>query len=191
MIGINGAVEDITEQKQTEIIQKIQYNIADAAVISRTLTDLIEIIRQELSEIINVKNFFIAFYDEKTGMLKSDVDKDEVEEIAEWPAKGSMTGYVIELGKSALLTKNEMNQLIKIGKAGMVGTIPEIWLGVPFKIGGKVFGALVVQSYDNPNAYDKRSIEILEIVAHELSIFIDHKKAEEESKIFRSYRLFN
>jgi PAS domain S-box-containing protein len=181
LIGINGAVEDITEQKQTEIIQKIQYNIADAAVTSRTLTDLIEIIRQELSEIINVKNFFIAFYDEKTGMLKSDVDKDEVEEIAEWPAKGSMTGYVIEQGKSALLTKNEINQLIKIGKAGMVGTIPEIWLGVPFKIGGKVFGALVVQSYDNPNAYDKRSIEILEIVAHELSIFIDHKKAEEET----------
>ena len=181
LIGIYGAVEDITERKQTEIIQKVQYNIADAAVTYKTLTELFENIRLELSAIINVNNFFIALYDEKTGMLKSDVDKDEVEEISEWEAEGSMTGYVIEQEKSILLKKDEIKQLINKGNAGMVGTIPEVWLGVPFKIGGKVFGVLVVQSYDNPNAYDKRSIEIFEIVAHELSIFINHKKAEEET----------
>ncbi len=181
LIGIYGAVEDITERKQTEIIQKVQYNIADAAVTYKTLTELFENIRLELSAIINVNNFFIALYDEKTGMLKSDVDKDEVEEISEWPAENSMTGYVIEQQKSVLLKKDEIIYLINSSKAGMVGTIPEVWLGVPFKIGGKVFGVLVVQSYDNPNAYDKRSIEILEIVAHELSIFINHKKAEEET----------
>ena len=181
LIGIYGAVEDITERKQTEIIQKVQYNIADAAVTYKTLTELFENIRLELSAIINVNNFFIALYDEKTGMLKSDVDKDEVEEISEWPAKNSMTGYVIEQGKSVLLKKKDIKHLIESSKAGMIGTIPEVWLGVPFKIGGKVFGVLVVQSYDNPNAYDQRSIEILEIVAHELSIFINHKKAEEET----------
>ena len=181
LVGIYGAVEDITERKQTEIIQKVQYNIADAAVTYKTLTELFENIRLELSAIINVNNFFIALYDEKTGMLKSDVDKDEVEEISEWPAENSMTGYVIEQQKSVLLKKDEIIYLINSSKAGMVGTIPEVWLGVPFKIGGKVFGVLVVQSYDNPNAYDQRSIEILEIVAHELSIFINHKKAEEET----------
>ena len=181
LVGIYGAVEDITERKQTEIIQKVQYNIADAAVTYKTLTELFENIRLELSAIINVNNFFIALYDEKTGMLKSDVDKDEVEEISEWPAENSMTGYVIEQQKSVLLKKDEIINLINSSKAGMVGTIPEVWLGVPFKIGGKVFGVLVVQSYDNPNAYDQRSIEILEIVAHELSIFINHKKAEEET----------
>jgi len=40
LIGIYGAVEDITERKQTEIIQKVQYNIADAAVTYKTLTEL-------------------------------------------------------------------------------------------------------------------------------------------------------
>ncbi|MBK7630260.1 MAG: PAS domain S-box protein [Ignavibacteriales bacterium] len=181
LLGVYGAVEDITKRKQTEIVQKIQYNIADAVVSFKTLTELFESIRQELSAIINVNNFFIAIYDEATGMLRSDVDKDEVEEISEWPAKGSMTGYVIEQNKSLLLTKKDINQLINSRKAGMIGVIPEIWLGVPFKISGKVIGVLVVQSYDNPNAYDESSIEILEIVAHELSIYIQHKKAEEET----------
>jgi PAS domain S-box-containing protein len=180
-IGLGGIIRDITERKRSEIIQKIQYNIADAAVTYKTLTELFENIRLELSSIINVNNFFIAFYDEKTGMLKSDVDKDEVEEISEWPAKNSMTGYVIEKQKSVLLKKHEINRMIENGEAGMVGVIPEVWLGVPFKIGGKVFGVLVVQSYDNSNAYDQTSVEILEIVAHELSIYIKHKKAEEET----------
>ncbi|MEO8232999.1 MAG: PAS domain S-box protein, partial [Ignavibacteriota bacterium] len=181
LLGVYGAVEDITTRKQTEIIQKIQYKIADAVVSYKTLTELFESIRKELSIIINVNNFFIALYDETTGMLKSDVDKDEVEEISEWEAKGSMTGYVIEQKKSLLLNKEEIQKLIDSGTAGMIGVIPEIWLGVPFKIGGKVIGVLVVQSYNNPQAYDHSSIEILEIVAHELSIYIQHKKAEEET----------
>lgn len=181
LIGIYGAVQDITGQKKAEIIQNIQYRIADSAAKSKTLSELFEMVRVELSSLINVNNFFIATYDEFTGMLRSDIDKDEVEEISEWPAKGSMTGYVIEQGKSLLLTKKQINQLIESGKAGMIGVIPEIWLGVPFVVGGKINGVLVVQSYDNPNAYTQTSVEILEIVAHELSIYMLHKKAEEEA----------
>ena len=116
LIGIYGAVEEITKRKQTEIIQKVQYNIADAAVTYKTLTELFENIRFELSAIIAVNNFFIALYDEKTGMFKSDVDKDEIEELSEWPAKGSMSGYVIEKNKSVLLKKDEINNLIQVVK---------------------------------------------------------------------------
>ena len=176
-----GTHQDITERKRSEILQNIQYKVAEAVVTSTRLTSLFEAVRNELSSLINVNNFFIALYDEKTGMLNSDVDKDEVEEISEWPAKGSMTGYVIEQKRSVLLTKNQINKLIDSGTAGMIGVIPEIWLGVPFRIGGKVIGVLVVQSYDNPNAYDYSSVEVLEIVAHELSIYIQHKRAEEET----------
>jgi PAS domain S-box-containing protein len=177
-----GTHQDITERKRSEILQHIQYKVADAAVSSIRLTDLFESIRSELSTIMNVNNFFIALYDEKSGMLNSDVDRDEMEIIPEWPAKGSMTGYVIEQKRSVLVTKNQINHMIADGIAGMVGIIPEIWLGVPFRIGGKVIGVIVVQSYDNPNAYDHNSVEILEIVAHELSIFIQHKRAEEETQ---------
>ncbi|MDY0084014.1 MAG: PAS domain-containing protein, partial [Ignavibacteriaceae bacterium] len=177
-----GTHQDISERKRAEILQHIQYKVADAAVSSIRLTDLFESIRLELSTIMNVNNFFIALYDEKTGMLHSDISKDEKEEIPHWQAKGSMTGYVIEQKKSVLVNKKQINFMIDDGIAGMIGTIPEIWLGVPFRIGGKVIGVMVVQSYDNPNAYDQNNIEILEIVAHELSIYIQHKRAEEESQ---------
>jgi PAS domain S-box-containing protein len=179
--GIYGAVEDITQRKQAEILQRVQYNIADAVVTSKSITELFTLVRNELSSIINVNNFFIALYDEKSGLLTSDVNRDEVEELSEWKAKGSMTGYVIETEKTLLLNKNDILELIESGKAGMIGVIPEVWLGVPFKVAGKVIGVLVVQSYDNPKAYNKTSVEILEIVAHELSIFIQHKKSEEET----------
>ena len=173
--------QDITERKKSEIIQKIQYNIADAVVSTKNITQLFSSIRNELSKIINVKNFFIAQYDEHTGMLRSDIDEDEMEKISEWPAENSMTGYVIQIQKALLLTKAEILKLIDDGEANMIGIIPEVWLGVPFKILGKVVGVLVVQSYENVNEYDDSSKKLLEIVAHELSLFIQHKKTEEQT----------
>jgi len=58
LLGIYGAVEDITDRKQSEIVQKVQYNIANATIKYKTLTELFENIRIELSAIINVNNFF-------------------------------------------------------------------------------------------------------------------------------------
>lgn len=171
--------QDITQRKRSEIIQNIQYNIAEAAVTTKSLNELFEVVRSELSNIINVKNFFIALYNEQTGMLISDVDEDEMDNISEWPAKNSMTGYVIETQKSILLTKAEINKMIETGVTNMIGIIPEVWLGVPFKISGKVIGVLVVQSYHNVNEYDNSSKELLDLVAHELSLYIRHKRAEE------------
>ncbi len=179
--GIYGAVEDITKRKQTEILQMIQYKIANAVVSFQSITDLFALTREELSSIMDVSNFFIALYDESSGMFNPDIIKGKMKDYSGWIAKGSMSGYVIEQKKSLLLTKDQINELSKSGVAGMIGIIPEIWLGVPLLISGKAIGILVVQSYDNPNAYDQSSVTILEIVAHELSIYIRHKQAEEET----------
>ncbi|MCA1760789.1 MAG: PAS domain S-box protein, partial [Bacteroidales bacterium] len=63
----------------------------------------------------------------------------------------------------------------------ITGTPSQAWLGVPLKVEGKMLGAIVVQNYDNPDVYDQTSIEIMELVAHELSIFIDRQHSEEKA----------
>jgi PAS domain S-box-containing protein len=40
-------------------------------------------------------------------------------------------------------------------------------------------GAIVIQDYTKKNAYDINSIEVLEMIAHELSLYIERKKAED------------
>lgn len=181
LIGIIGAVKDITRGKRDALIKEIQYNIAEALVTFKSTKALFEIVRKELSSIINVRNFYIALYNETTGMFKADIEEDELEEIPEWPAKGSMSGYILKTGKSLMLTKKDIEEIISKGEAGMIGIIPEQWVGVPIKIGNKAIGVLVVQSYKNPKRYDKATLELLEAVANQLSIFIERKRTEEQT----------
>lgn len=183
LIGINGAVQDITEKKQSQLIQQIQFNIANAITSSIKTAELFSMVRKELSQLLNTKNFFVAFYDAETGMLNADLDKDEKDLIGSWPAGKSLTGYLLKSHKTLLLTKREIIELSEKGVIELVGTLPEIWLGSPLRIGDKVTGAVVVQSYDDPNAYDETSRKIFGIVANQLSLYVQRKKAEEEVSV--------
>lgn len=178
--GIQGAVQDITEFKRSQLIQQIQYNIANAVTTSIKTAELFAMVRKELSQLMDTKNFFVAFYDEKTDTLKADLDRDEKDEIGTWSAKKSLTGYLINQSKTLLLTKNEIIELSNKGAIELVGSLPEVWLGAPLKINSKVIGAVVIQNYHDRNAYDQTSQKIFEVIANQLSLYIQRKKAEED-----------
>ena len=178
-IGI--IMSDISEQKQNEIIQTIQSNITKALFQKMTLTEFYQTIQEELSKLINTKNFYIAFYDEKTDLLSAPFEKDEKESLIKWPAAKSLTGLVVYKGESVLLKKSEIEELFKIGEIELFGARAESWLGVPLKIDGKTIGAIAVQSYDDPEAYNNASKSILEVIAGQLSILINKKIIEENT----------
>ncbi|MCD6333668.1 MAG: PAS domain S-box protein, partial [Bacteroidales bacterium] len=172
---------DITNRKNAELIQRILHRIAQAAVTTKRLNKLFKTVRNELSALIDTTNFYIALYDSETGILTAHFEKDEKDDIPpSWPAEKSLTGMVIRDKKPMLLKKNEIKQLAKSGMVNLMGATSESWLGVPLYIEGRILGALVVQSYDNPNAYNRNDKQILENIANELSQFIERKQVEEE-----------
>jgi hypothetical protein len=90
-----------------------------------------------------------------------------------------------------LLLKSEILELIRDNAVELVGPLPEVWLGVPLLNSERVFGVMVVQSYDDPMAYDQESAEILRTVANQLSVYMEKKRAEENLRegeaIFRTF----
>ncbi|MBE0662453.1 MAG: PAS domain S-box protein [Bacteroidales bacterium] len=180
--NVQGAIvlnRDITERFKYDLIQKIQYNMAQAMVVSKNLSELYAITREELSVLFDTSNFFIAFYDDKTGLLSSPFDMTEDDHIQNWPAEKSLTGIVIKKGKALLLTKEEIGQMVRDGIINLIGQRSEIWMGVPIKTSKQVIGAIVVQSFTDPGAYDKSSLKVLESIANQLSVYIEHKRAQE------------
>lgn len=173
--------QDITHRKRAELIHNIQYNIADAMVNARNLAELFESVRTELNSLIDTTNFLIALYDESTGMLSAPFERDENDSIPVWSASRSLTGYVISQRSSILIGKSDYFDLVAAGAIDVIGTPAEQWLGVPLIIHDKVIGAIVIQSYDNPKAFSPTSVEILEMVANQLSIYIERKRAEENA----------
>ncbi|GAO30111.1 PAS [Geofilum rubicundum JCM 15548] len=172
---------DLTKIKNAERLNRLQYNLIQASINTKNLEDLFESVKNELNSLIDVKNFLVAFYDEESGSLSAKVDNDEKDQIPEWPLEKSLSGYVIRQNKPVLLRKNEIKRLHEEGIIELFGTTPEVWLGVPLKVEGNILGTIVVQNYDNADVYDQTSVEIMELVAHELSIFIDRQRSEEKT----------
>jgi len=182
LVRMWGTQTDITEKTKSDQVQQVLYTISNAAISTTDLVDLVEIISIELSKLLDASNFFIAFYDEASGMLSTLYNKDEVDQIDSWPAEKSATGYVIKNQKSLLANKADMMKLFESGEIELIGAPAEIWLGVPLVLGKKAIGAIVVQSYDNPNAYTEKDQLMLEFISDQISISLERKKAEQEVK---------
>ncbi|MBI9073567.1 MAG: PAS domain S-box protein [Melioribacteraceae bacterium] len=177
--GIVGAVTDITKEKRDRNLQQIQYNIARSVVSSKSLTELFIIVKQELNNIFNTKNFYIALYNEETDSFYSDVIKDEKDDFDTWKAKGSLSGYLLDSKKTLRLLKKEILELAQEKKIEIIGTMPEIWIGVPLVSPHNKYGVMVVQDYENCCSLDQSTSEILEVIGHQLSLYLDRKKTEE------------
>lgn len=177
--AIIGNYKNITDRVQTEMISKIQYNIAHAMVTAKNLNDLFEVVRNELSNLLDTTNFIIAQYDAKNDLLTAPFERDEQTKTPPtWPSKNSISGLVIRKKASLLLRKKDILQLAAEGKIVLRGSRAESWLGVPMMINKRPIGLMILQSYTNPEAYNNSSQKILEIIANQLSIYIEQKNSE-------------
>jgi PAS domain S-box-containing protein len=162
--------------------RKIQNNITHAVITAPNLNEFYEAIRSELAKLMDTTNFLIAFYDKNTDMFLSPFEKDQKDNIFSWPAEKSLSGYVVRKNKPMLLNKKDILNLASKGEIEIIGSISEVWLGVPLKKGKDISGVLVVQSYHNPHAYDNNCLDILQTVSDQLSIYIDIKESDEALK---------
>jgi len=172
--------EDITERIRNEQIQKVLFNISNAVNTTTSLKKLIGIIQKELGSIIDTTNFYVALYNSKNNTISSPYMADEKDSFTDFPAGKTLTYYVIRTGKPLFGTKEKLKELTELGEIETIGTHSKIWLGVPLKTDGKVFGIYAVQSYRDENAFSKSDMEMLKFIAGQISISIERKRAEDD-----------
>ena len=177
---IHVVIRDITERKLAEKIHNTLYNISNTINTTDNMHLLCQKVREFLGDVIDTKNFYVALYDEKTDVISLPFEVDEKDKYESFPAGKTLTKYVIQLEKPLFAPRKLQDELTKQGKIDIVGTPSEIWLGVPLKVENKVIGVIAVQSYDDPNLYTEKDIEILTFISEEIALAIQHKQAEEQ-----------
>lgn len=175
-------LEEIAERTRSEKIQQVLYTISNAALTASDLNELISIFRDQLGRLLDTTNFYIAFYDKATGMLSASNVSDEMDSIETWPAEKSLTGLVIEQKKSMLVTIHQIEKLNEQGIINIIGTLPQVWIGVPLQLNGQVTGAFAIQNYHDINAYTARDMDMLEFISNQISISIERKKSMQDLK---------
>ncbi len=187
LCGYRGTDTDVTDRKRAEVVERVQRAIADGIVSARTPDEVVGIARRELGELMDTRNFLVAEYDEAAKTLRTlpDLSRDEKELPACWSGERSLTGMVIRNGRAMRFTKADIRRLADEGIIDLVGARAEVWLGVPMQNNGSVFGAVILQSYGDPAAYDDVALEILQVVANQLSVYIEKMRAETEASAVR------
>jgi transcriptional regulator with GAF, ATPase, and Fis domain len=168
-------------------MQRVLYKISQAANSPISLKQLYKTIHKELGTIIDTTNFYIALVDEKEDKIYFPYYQDEKDDnfpIINFSTSNTLTTYVIKTGKPLLNDNNQYEEMINQGILSPNGsTTPQsIWLGAPLKIEDKVIGAMVIQSYTNPNLYSERDIKLMEFVSSQVATAIERKSSEEKIK---------
>ena len=180
-VFVQVTVRDITERKRADKFQNAIYRISQAAIDSDSTDELYSSIHTILGELMPVENFYIALYDPMTDFINFPYYVDEFDKQPA-PAKmgRGLTEYVLRTGLPALITHESFSDLFQKGEVELVGTKPENWLGSPLKMGERIIGVMVVQSYSGGYHFQQESLDLLEFVSAQVAITIERKSAEEQ-----------
>jgi len=177
----DGEVEDITEQRQTELERQIVFEIIRGITTTNNLSELLKLIHQSLAKRLYADNCFIALYDEKTKLFSFPYWVDKLDPVPEPVAmKKSCSAYVFRTGKTFLYTRELYEQLEKQNEVVLVGSDSPSWIGVPLKIPDRTMGVLVLQHYEEENVYSEHDVEFLDSVGSNIALAIERKMAEKE-----------
>lgn len=174
-----GTIEDVTARKRAEAERHVSFEIIHAANVTDNLDELLHRIHEALSRVLYAENCFVALYDPPTGLFSFPFFADKYD--AAFPSQSmdrSCTSYVFRKGEAMLIPQPVFDRLADQGEVELVGTPSPSWLGVPLRTPSATIGVLVVQHYEDRNAYTHRDLEFLGSVGGQIALAIERKRAE-------------
>src|SRR5881398_3287001 len=178
-------------QARAQQLQAATYRIAQAAMSTPGLADLLPAVHQIVGELMPAQNFYIALYDPVHDLLSFPYAVDERD--TDFPSKRmgkGLTEYVLRTGQALLATPELHAELERRGEVELIGPASIDWVGVPLKIGDRTIGVLVAQTYTPGVRYRDTEKHVLQFVSTQVAMAIERKRTEEQlHESERKYRL--
>src|SRR3984885_5263429 len=176
-----GTIEDITSKKRAELERQVNFEIIHAVNATDNLDDLLKLIHIALKRVLYAENCFVALYEPSTRMFHFPFFADQFD-LAPPPQQvgRSCTAYVYRHEHAMLIPQKAFDKLAEQGEVELVGTPSPSWLGVPLRTPAATIGVLVVQHYEDENAYTERDQEFLGSVGGQIALAIERKRSEEK-----------
>ncbi|MGA2813485.1 MAG: PAS domain S-box protein [Candidatus Acidiferrum sp.] len=181
--GIEGLVVtylDVTDLHRMEAERQVISEVVHALNETANLDQLLHSIHKALKKVLYAENCFVALHDPATDSFQFPFFTDEFDTVPPPQRVGrSCTAFVFRTGKARLIPQSEFDHLVEQSEVELVGSPSPAWLGVPLKTPTATIGVLVVQHYQNENAYDVRDLEFIDSVGGHIALAIERRRAEE------------
>jgi diguanylate cyclase (GGDEF)-like protein/PAS domain S-box-containing protein len=167
------------ERKRAAAFEEARERIAAAADRARDLGEFYAAVHALVGDLLEARNFYIALYDEEAGRLSFPYFMDEFDPApAPKPMGRGLTEYVIRTGKPLLASPELFDTLLSRGDVELMGAPSLDWIGVPLRSGGRIFGAVVVQSYSRETRFGEREVGLLTYVSQHIAAALARKHAD-------------
>jgi len=178
--GIAVSLLDITDLQRMESERQVIIEVVHALNETSNLDQLLQHIHQSLKKVLYAESCFIALHDADKDSFHFPFFVDRFD-VAPPPQRvgRSCTAFVFRTGRAMLIPQPEFDRLAENGDVELVGSPSPTWLGVPLKTPTATIGVLVVQHYENQNAYDVRDLEFLDSVGGHIALAIERRAAED------------
>jgi GAF domain-containing protein len=160
------------EQTQRRVAELATVNEIGRAISGALDTDqLAELIYEQVSSLLNTRNFHLAVYDPDAQRVYMEfvIERGRRRSRDDSRLGQGLMGHLIRSGQPILLTHGVAEYAEEHGLT-LEGGPARSWLGVPMIAGDRVIGGIAVQSPEREDAFDPAHLELLTIVAGQASV---------------------
>ena len=172
-------------QRRSIRLQEILREIAEAAVLAKSLEDLFAEVHRIIGKVLPAKHFNLALVDETKQQVVDGYSVDVSGAIPRnRPLAQGLTEYALKQGRTTRLTLIDIQRLQAGGEVVRPNVAPIFeWLGAPLiDAKGKSFGVMALIARDAARSFSPDDIEIFSIIAAQVSLAIERKQADEALK---------
>jgi PAS domain S-box-containing protein len=178
---------EMEERRQGEKIQSVLHQISNAVLDTNDIHQLISTIKGILADVIDTTNMFVALYNKDDDTISLPFISDQRDSFNTFPLGRTLTAYTLNSRKPQLLREEQIKELEESGTVDAVGSPSKVWMGIPLIVIDEVIGMVGLQSYENPNQYTEKDVQIMEFVSGQIAAAIQRKQAEEQAKKQSAY----
>ena len=173
-------------QQHNALVQKVLKEITEATLLSTSLDELYEKVHQWVGLVLPAKNFYIALLEKDSEEIDFPYCVDETQTLPRSKTSGKRVDRIrTASGKSRSreFGRIQPNSVMRESSSFGMEISSREWLGAPLTDAkGKAFGAIALNLIHEDYSIGQMDIEVLSIIASQISMAIARKNMEEELK---------
>ncbi len=174
----------VEERRKAESLQRALYQIAELSVFASAEDRKFSRLHQILQELMAVPNFVVALFHEDTQEFSVEYFVDEIDDDmkgSRFPLGAGMTSYVVRKKQAQLIDQVKLNTLISQGEIQVLGNLSTYsWIGAPLFADDRLYGVIIIQSYQPTLIYTQADLELIAFVANHVAAAFARIRADEE-----------
>lgn len=141
-------------------------DLAAAMTRARSSDSVAQAFHHHLGRVLDTNSLYIAVWDAQTELFSFPLDVDAGGVIGKPDRlEGSLTDYVRRTGQPLWCDRSYHEALQARGEVKVVGKWSEVWIGVPLRAQGRVFGVTALQHYADPFAFTPGDLRTFGLLA--------------------------